>query len=155
MAVGHADLAAMTATQSPELRQRLMETLGNALRISQGDGPIRTLLDAEPFDAVHLLSNYPSWIGKLFGKWIGKTATIHQVELRDPTDYGQIFRVVDGISRQFLVATQSEICAFTSVRVPRQWLQFGCYLEKANFRPPSIKRTAAEHGRPIFRLISS
>ena len=54
-------------------------------------GPIRTLVEAEHFDRIHLLSNYPPFLAKGFAKWLSPAVVIHQVDIDAPTDYVSIF----------------------------------------------------------------
>lgn len=59
------------------------------------DGPVKTFLDRYSFDRVFLLSNYGSpELSSLFGSWLGTSVEVREITLSDPTDYGEIFRVV-------------------------------------------------------------
>jgi DNA-binding NtrC family response regulator len=84
------------ANESPEVeREQVLNALNARANPSLQKGPIRTLLDAQAFDKVHLLSNYPPFLAQWYAKWLGMVPEIHQVEITNPTDYASIFRAVD------------------------------------------------------------
>ena len=91
--IGHADLSAVAATLADNDRERFLADAGIDRRGAVFKGPVRTLVEDEPFDEIHLISNYSKHVGKAFAKWIGPNATIHDVALDDPTDYAAIFRI--------------------------------------------------------------
>lgn len=79
----------------PADRRRILQAIRAKENPKLQVGPIRTLLEAESFDEVHLLSNYPAEAGERFVEWLETPATVHQLEVRDPTDYTAIFRAAD------------------------------------------------------------
>lgn len=103
--IGHADLRGMAATLPKASQEKLTKLVG-AQRT--GPGPIKTLLDQEKFDDIHLLSSYPSWVNKLFLSWIGTDATVHPAPTDDPTDYAEIFSVADGHLNRILEKQKSD-----------------------------------------------
>lgn len=128
--IGHADLAALASTLDTDQRDRLMKVLGGSTRTGTGDGPVRTLTMQETFDAIHLLSNYPAWIGRTFAKWIGKKTIVHEVELHDPTDYKQIFRLSDEVLARICEPdpTKVDLCIHLSPGTPAMtaiWVLLG------------------------------
>ena len=93
--IGHTDLRAMAAEQSPEIRQRINDITGMGGQFQGGMGPVKTLLEAVPFDRVYFLSTYPKDITELFLHWLGQEAEARYTALTNPTEYGAIFAAVD------------------------------------------------------------
>ncbi|MCO6438556.1 MAG: sigma 54-interacting transcriptional regulator [Phycisphaerae bacterium] len=87
--VGHADLRALAAQLPTRERNALSEIVGAVP--TDPDGPIKSLVRAERFDSIHLLSNYDSRWNKRFAAWIGRNCEVHRVSLRNPTDYAAIY----------------------------------------------------------------
>ena len=59
-------------------------------------GPIKSLTQHEQFDEIRLLSNYAATWEKEFAKWLGGGVKIVHVDLKNPTDYTEIFTIADG-----------------------------------------------------------
>jgi len=93
--IGHADLTAMANERPEPERQAILSALGPRPNPSLRTGPVRTLVEAEAFDEVHLLSNYPPFLTAGFVDWLPAKATAHPVEIGAPTDYVRIFTAVD------------------------------------------------------------
>ena len=55
--IGHNDLRAMCAALPAKQGNELLEEIGGDMPPTSETGPIKTLLDAEEFDAIYLLSN--------------------------------------------------------------------------------------------------
>lgn len=96
--IGHADLRGMSEALPQRQQAELAKVIGE-IKGKPGAGPIRTLLDRESFDEVHLLTNYgPRWI-KEFRKWLGQNAVsdLHDVGLSsdEVTDYAVVFEAAD------------------------------------------------------------
>jgi DNA-binding NtrC family response regulator len=53
----------------------------------------------QEFAEVHLLSNYPKVVNRLYSRWLGQPATVHEVTLKSPTDYDAVFRATDEVLR--------------------------------------------------------
>jgi DNA-binding NtrC family response regulator len=128
--IGHADLMAM----ADDLGQAGQELLGAAkVRGKYGEkpGPLKTAVSQGSFDEVHLLSNYPEIVHKPFATWLGSKPVIHHVELPDPTDYPQVFRVVDGVLEQLAAKVQkkpAELCILLTPGTPAMaaiWILLG------------------------------
>jgi len=129
--IGHADLTAM-ANDLPEAeRQRVLTALGARPNPAIQKGPIRTLVEAENFDRIHLLSNYQPFLADQFAEWLPVKPVIHQVEIEAPTDYVSIFTaadktlssIVDSVNRQ-----KAELCIHLSPGTPAMtaiWVLLG------------------------------
>lgn len=93
--IGHADLRAFATTLPASEREVLLKSLGQGP--SEQPGPVKTLLDAEKFDEVHLLANYEKGWVRGYCDWLGIAVKVHATPLKDPTHYGQIFDAVDAV----------------------------------------------------------
>lgn len=93
--IGHTDLRAMAAEQSPEIRQKIHDITGMGGPFQGGMGPVKTLLKAVSFERIYLLSTYPRDITELFLHWLGQAAETRYIALANPTEYGAIFAAVD------------------------------------------------------------
>ena len=93
--IGHTDLRAMAAEQSPAINRKISEMVGVMPPLKGGRGPVRTLVEVVSFDRIYLLSNYPKDITKLFLGWLGREAAARSISLSNPTDYGEIFAAAD------------------------------------------------------------
>ncbi|NLE57261.1 MAG: sigma 54-interacting transcriptional regulator [Planctomycetes bacterium] len=100
--MGHTDLRAMAIGASDAVRAKVSRVAGDLPAPKDGQGPIKTLLNHESFDKVFLLSNYTAELSKAYADWLGVPASVRQVPLDNPTDYGEIFRKVDEAMREFL-----------------------------------------------------
>jgi len=58
-----------------------------------GPGPIRTLVSQISFRRAHLITNYSTAVSRAFKAWLGGNAELHEVQLQDPTSYGEVFGV--------------------------------------------------------------
>lgn len=95
--IGTTDLLSMANELDEPQQKRVCDELKVTGQLKKQDGPIRTLLKQESFQAVHLLSNYAPFLNRLFAKWLGGTSKIHPVKLEDPTDYAGIFAAVKAV----------------------------------------------------------
>lgn len=94
--IGHADIKAMAATLSKSQKTKVLKALKlEETKPIDSEGPIKTLLEKEKFREIHLLSNYPSSITKLIKTWIGANTQIHEISLKDPTNYPDVFKIVN------------------------------------------------------------
>jgi len=75
--------------------KKLASIVGDASVPKGGCGPLRTMLESQRFDEVHVLSNYPVWANRAYASWLGVKVTFHKVTIVNPTDYDSIFRVAD------------------------------------------------------------
>ena len=83
--IGHTDLRAMAAEQPPAIQKKIGEVVGGMGPLPSGVGPVRTLVEAESFDRIYLLSNYPKDITQLFLGWLALEAEARYTSLSDPT----------------------------------------------------------------------
>ncbi len=94
--IGNNDLRAMLPSLAAKRKEEVLAAIGGAEPKSGEAGPIRTLVEAESFDEMLLMSNYPAEWNKEFVKWLGRDCSVARVSLSDPTDYSAIFQLVDG-----------------------------------------------------------
>lgn len=106
-------------------------------------GPIKTLLDAEQFDEVHLLSNYTASQNRHFLKWLGGEPVLHSVKLTNPTDYPEVFKVVDTELASVVSIPRPhrlDLCLLLSPGTPTMtaiWLLLG----KSKYHPATFYQT--------------
>lgn len=92
---------------------------------------MRTLINAEAFDDVVLLSNYPAACNREYSKWLERPVKIIAVDLPVPTDYEQIFRIADNVLtelRDKRNGKDAELCFHLSPGTPAMaavWLLLG------------------------------
>lgn len=128
--IGHADLMAM-AEDLGEAGQELLAAAKIRGKYGEKPGPLKTAVSKGRFDEVHLLSNYPDIVHMPFVTWLGDKPVIHAVELADPTDYPQVFRVVDGVLSGLAIAAQrkpAELCVLLTPGTPAMaavWVLLG------------------------------
>lgn len=93
--VGKTDLLCMTPDLSDAQKAETFRLLSERPAPAKQPGPLRTLVEHEAFDRIHLISNYPEKLNRLFAEWLGHGATVRSVEFTDPTDYPAVFREAD------------------------------------------------------------
>jgi DNA-binding NtrC family response regulator len=129
--IGHADLIAMANERSEVDRRRILTALGTRPNPGLQKGPIRTLIEAEQFDRIHLLSNYPPFLADWFAKWLPSKPVIHQVEIAAPTDYVSIFQAADATLAsiaELADGPHAELCIHLSPGTPAMtaiWVLLG------------------------------
>lgn len=129
--IGHTDLRCMAAALPEKKKSEFLELIGVATQAGDEFGPLRTLINAESFDEIILLSNYPNSCNRAYEKWVGVPVKIVSVELPVPTDYAQIYRVADGVLadvRRRVDAQEAELCFHLSPGTPAMaavWLLLG------------------------------
>jgi len=124
--VGHADLRGFASKMPPADQDALLKVVGAGL--AEGPGPIKTLLNVERFDEVHLLSNYGAKWDRPFGNWLGCKPKIHRVELNNPTDYARIFEIVSGVLPAIVAGRSVDLSIHLSPGTPAMtaiWLLLG------------------------------
>lgn len=124
--VGNADLRGFASTLPPADRDALLKTVGTAP--VEGLGPIKTLVDAEHFDEVHLLSNFGTKLDRAFASWLRCKPRVHRVELKDPTDYARIFEIVSMTMPKILAGRTVDVSVHLSPGTPAMtaiWLLLG------------------------------
>src|SRR5262249_738796 len=93
--IGHADLRAMAASLPPGQQEEVLKGLNPPKPMPGQPGPLKCLLDQEKFDEVHLLSDHSAVKNRHYLKWLGVDPVLHSVKLTNPTDYPEVFKVVD------------------------------------------------------------
>lgn len=126
--IGTTDLVSMACDLDEPERKRVCEALKVSGPLKKQDGPIRTLLKNESFQAVHLLSNYAPFLNRLFANWLGGSPTIRPVKLDDPTDYAGIFTAVNATLDSIGDTSDAELAFFLSPGTPAMaatWILVG------------------------------
>jgi DNA-binding NtrC family response regulator len=93
--IGHNDMRAMAISLPPEQRDEILHTLGGPVPAADELGPIKSLTQHEQFDEIRLLSNYASTWEEEYVKWLGGRVNLAHVDLKNPTDYAEIFTLAD------------------------------------------------------------
>ena len=106
--VGLTDLWAMAKDLPEKQRGPVYESIGEP-RGEPGLGPLRSLLDHEDFDAIHLLSNQKPQLNRKYVKWLGFPAKVHSTQLNNIIDHGEIFQVVNGVLRSIPDIRKAEL----------------------------------------------
>jgi DNA-binding NtrC family response regulator len=97
--IGHADLAAMCLDLPEHERSAVQAAVKVHTKEAERPGPLKTALQGQVFAEAHLLSNYPPPVNRLYCRWLGQPATVHEVTLSSPTDYHDVFQASDGVLR--------------------------------------------------------
>jgi hypothetical protein len=127
--VGHTDLGAWS--RNATLTSVHQESIARILKgkgLAEGDGPIKTLLDREFFTHVHLIGNYDRSLLQQFSKWLKTKSTIHTADIKNPTDHGRIFQIVDPILESLNLERGDELCFHLSPGTPAMasiWVLLG------------------------------
>jgi DNA-binding NtrC family response regulator len=129
--IGHSDLRALAASLPITKRKRILDVIKGEAAADGDLGPTKTLLSGQKFDEIRLLSNYNTEWNKWFQGWLETPTILTEVSLIKPTDYTNIFRIVD---EQLSVLKQSkdwgntELCLHLSPGTPAMaavWLLLG------------------------------
>jgi DNA-binding NtrC family response regulator len=91
--IGHTDLRAF-AREDASADRAAIEKIAGVRDGENGAGPVKALIELETFDEVHLLSDYPLEITKPFSKWLGCKSKLHRLSPKNPSDHGEILRLV-------------------------------------------------------------
>jgi DNA-binding NtrC family response regulator len=141
--IGYADFRALAATLPPRQQAEVLAGLNPPTPLVGQVGPLKTLLDQERFDEVHLLSGHGAMRNRLYAAWIGGKAVLHAVKVNDPTDYAEIFGIVDGKLASVVGSPrtgQEELCVHLSPGTPAMaaiWLLLG----KSRYHPTTFYQT--------------
>jgi DNA-binding NtrC family response regulator len=140
--IGYADFRALAATLPPEQQAEVLDGLNPPTPLVGQAGPLKTLVDQERFDEVHLLSAHGNRKNRLYARWIGGKPVLHPVKVNDPTDYAEIFEIADTelASVVRLPRTQEELCIHLSPGTPTMtaiWLLLG----KSKYHPTTFYQT--------------
>jgi DNA-binding NtrC family response regulator len=106
--IGYADFRALAATLDPEEQAAVLKGLNPPTPLVGQAGPLESLLDQVRFDEVHLLTSHGRARERLYANWIGGGAVLHQVTVKDPTDYTEIFGIADGELSSILPSPRTE-----------------------------------------------
>jgi transcriptional regulator with PAS, ATPase and Fis domain len=93
--VGHNDMRTFAVSLPRKQRDEILSALPGPIPAESELGPIKTLVTQETFDEIKLLSNYRSEWEKGFAEWLDGPTNIVHVNLENPTDYAEIFSIVD------------------------------------------------------------
>ncbi|MCK5805824.1 MAG: sigma 54-interacting transcriptional regulator, partial [Lentisphaeria bacterium] len=94
--MGHTDLRALAVCSDEQAQDEIADAIGSLDPVPKGTGPVRSLLREHSFDRVVILSNYPERVTRRFLEWVPLKPECRQVSLANPTNYGEVFRLVDG-----------------------------------------------------------
>lgn len=129
--VGHNDLRPMALEQPEAVREEILLKVRGEHPKKGEIGPIKTLLNAEAFDEVCLLSNYPTDWSKRYAKWLGLPVEVRQLNVKNPTDYKSLFTEVDSVLAGFRERKnwkETELCIHLSPGTPSMtaiWVLLG------------------------------
>jgi DNA-binding NtrC family response regulator len=141
--IGYADFRALAGTLPPERQAAVLKGLNPPTPLVGQAGPLKSLLDHERFDEVHLLTDHGRAREQLYASWIGGGAVLHQVTVKDPTDYTEIFGIVDRELSSILSSPRTEreeLCVHLSPGTPTMaaiWVLLG----KSKYHPTTFYQT--------------
>ena len=69
--IGATDLASMGKDVGGQVKSQVEKAINRQIRDADDGGPIKTLLQNETFDSIHLLCTYPKSLQPKFEKWLG------------------------------------------------------------------------------------
>lgn len=125
--IGNTDLRAMAASLSQDKAKTVLEIAGEKPAVN-GPGPLRTLIDSVEFEEIHLFSDYPASINKLYTKWLARDVELHRAELDNPTNYRSILNCVRPVLSSIALASDDELCFHLSPGTPAMaaiWILLG------------------------------
>lgn len=93
--IGHSDLRSMALSLPKAQKEKILKALKGPTPVDGDLGPIKTLITNEPFDEIHLLSNYQATWNKQFREWLGIECNLTKVDLKNPSDYTGIYQIAD------------------------------------------------------------
>ena len=93
--IGSADLNAMAEELSDAEREEVFKEV-KRFNVT-GGGPVKTLLNSQEFEDVHLLCNQSAKMAQWYQKWIDLPVTMHHINLDDPTDYSEIYEAINNL----------------------------------------------------------
>src|SRR5262249_8941245 len=141
--IGYADFRALATTLPAGQQAEVLKGLNPPTPLVGQAGPVKSLLDQERFDEVHLLTDHGRERERLYARWIGGKAVLHRVKVNDPTDYTEIFGIVDAelASVVRLPRTErEELCVHLSPGTPTMtaiWVLLG----KSKYHPTTFYQT--------------
>jgi len=127
--IGHTDLGALSRyVKLSTKHQEMIKELFKSKSPSDGIGPIKALLEKEAFSQVHLIGNYEPSLLQQFAKWLGVAVKIHNIEIDNPTNYAEIYQIVDPILEALKLNRGDELCFHLSPGTPAMasiWVLLG------------------------------
>jgi DNA-binding NtrC family response regulator len=141
--IGYADFRALAATLPPDQQAEVLRGLNPPTPLPGQAGPLKTLIDHERFDEVHLLTGHRGPRNDLYARWVGGRPVLHRVRVSDPTDYTEIFKVVDVELASVVALPRSEseeLCVHLSPGTPTMtaiWVLLG----KSKYHPVTFYQT--------------
>src|SRR4051812_40903380 len=141
--IGYADFRALAATLPPAQQAEVLRGLNPPTPLVGQAGPLKTLLDAERFDEVHLLTSHTGPRNRLYARWVGGTPVLHPVRVGNPTDYAEVFRLVDAELAKVVRLPRDpgeEVCVHLSPGTPTMaavWVLLG----KSKYQPVTFYQT--------------
>ncbi|MBA4191128.1 MAG: hypothetical protein C0467_24355 [Planctomycetaceae bacterium] len=141
--IGYADFRALAATLPPEQAAEVLRGLNPPTPLAGQAGPLKTLLDCEHFDEVHLLTSHTGSRNRLYAQWVARDPVLHRVTVSNPTDYTEIFRLTDAELTKVIAlprAADVELCIHLSPGTPTMtatWVLLG----KSKYQPATFYQT--------------
>ena len=129
--VGHSDFRALAESLPAAKQKTIYDVINKDFSPGESVGPTKTLLEAEKFEEVFLLSNYPADWNKWFQTWLKTPTQCVQVELDKPTNYAAIFEIADSQLKTLRDSKNwgdTELCLHLSPGTPAMaavWLLLG------------------------------
>src|SRR4051812_12352485 len=93
--IGYADFRALAATLPPERAAEVLRGLNPPTPLTGQAGPLKTLIDRERFDEVHLFTSHIGPRNRLYAEWVGGNPVLPRLAVNNPTDYAEVFWLVD------------------------------------------------------------
>ncbi|MBN9519732.1 sigma 54-interacting transcriptional regulator [bacterium] len=141
--IGYADFRALAATLPAGDQAEVLRGLNPPTPLAGQAGPLKTLLDRERFDAVHLFTSHTGPRNRLYARWVGGNPTLHHLKVPNPTDYEDVFRLVDAELAKVVAlprAADVELCVHLSPGTPTMtavWVLLG----KSRYQPATFYQT--------------
>jgi DNA-binding NtrC family response regulator len=143
--IGYADFRALAATLPANRQAEVLKGLNPPTPLVGEAGPLKTLVDLERFDEVHLLTHHPTARNQLYARWLGCDPVLHLVKFDDPTDYTEIFEIVDAELASVLTLPRlerEELCIHLSPGTPTM-TAISVLLGKSKYHPTTFYQTHA------------
>jgi DNA-binding NtrC family response regulator len=142
--IGSADLNAMAEGLPDAEKDELFNDNGVKRFKVTGGGPVKTLLNSQEFEDVHLLCNQSSKIAQWYQKWLNLPVTMHYVNLDDPTDYSEIYKEINNLLEDRVSSDVEKLTFHLTPGTPAMaaiWVLIG----KSSF-PARLVQTTREGG---------
>ncbi|HEX4606584.1 MAG TPA: sigma 54-interacting transcriptional regulator [Urbifossiella sp.] len=141
--IGYADFRALAATLPPAQQAEVLRGLNPPTPLAGQAGPLKTLIDAERFDEVHLFTSHTGPRNRLYTRWVGGTPTLHPITVKNPTDYTEVFQLMDAELAGVVRLPRDpgvELCVHLSPGTPTMtavWVLLG----KSKYQPTTFYQT--------------